>query len=377
MKRNRLVFIILFCVLIVPWALYACDFNDPGENIYKHYVGTIGSRHIVLDLRYGYCGASNFNGSYFYEPGSNTIKRIIITQPHTSDHNTTFHAFEYIQEDDWNEALNRQPTVRPDWMFTMYGNKLSGKWMSPDGKTLDIDLIETAENAVPLEMLCYTDKIENSVVEATMRYDFVGVMPAKRNDEADATFVNNSLLAFANTTSLSTDNWLDFPQKQSREMMTEYEKGVASDTLQHGSKMDYSGFSLLFPLYNENGFLTMEYEQFKKLPPDNVNWGNRYKNIDVRMKRTWQQKDILTADDATITKLLQDEYAGKVDAKSEKYALKDKIAATANIAVMHDGLMFCPVVSSAWRDEEIRIFIPYSRLGNMLTKDFTDRLKSL
>jgi hypothetical protein len=34
--------------------------HEAGEDIYKHYTGTIVSKKIVLDLRYGYQGATNY-----------------------------------------------------------------------------------------------------------------------------------------------------------------------------------------------------------------------------------------------------------------------------------------------------------------------------
>ncbi len=50
-------------------------------DIYRHYTGTIGSDHVVLDLRYGMDGGSNYGGSACYYIEKNLITNIMIRYP--------------------------------------------------------------------------------------------------------------------------------------------------------------------------------------------------------------------------------------------------------------------------------------------------------
>ncbi len=78
-----------------------CIHHGPGEDIYKHYKGTIGTHQVLLDLRYGYCGSSNYGGSYIHDLTTGTTTRLIISEPASFAHNMELTGTESRIEDYW------------------------------------------------------------------------------------------------------------------------------------------------------------------------------------------------------------------------------------------------------------------------------------
>jgi hypothetical protein len=80
-----------YCLLTAVTLIVCCPIHAqkkrsstphaPGEDIYKHYTGSIGKRQVTLDLRYGYQGASNYGGSSFYYADEDRIHHFYISEP--------------------------------------------------------------------------------------------------------------------------------------------------------------------------------------------------------------------------------------------------------------------------------------------------------
>ena len=383
--KSKLIFLfLLLCTMFAVKELFAakkdCKTLTHGSDIYKHFVGTIGKRKVVLDLRFGYCGGSNYGGSYYYEVGSKDAKLLIIGEPEKFEYDAPLQATEYQIDDNWIEVESTNGYRPIRWQFTIKDDHLTGKWYSADKKEiLDINMVEDYGGAYPMEILVYRDSakkyLEAKKIKAT--YNFIGVKPSAQISKPDADFINSELLQFTGGNKIGASTFQDVPNAQSQKSFDEFRKNcqlLITDTPVVNMPNEGSDcFALLFPVFNGDGFLTMDYEQFS-YTMNGMNKSHTYNCIDVSRKKVWHLNDII-ADKAELTKLLQDEYKNRLKPEARVRAAVDKIAPTENIILTHNGLVFCyPSNDNLHIVDEIRIFVSFNKLKGSLTQDFRSRM---
>lgn len=375
MKTSK-VATLLFAVaaLFSTQTIFAGDRTKCGdieyENIYKHFVGTIGKDKVVMDLRWGYCGGSNNGGSFFYNSATKDFRYLMIGEPQSYAHDVQLTASEYRIDDNW---FSRTHDEVPRWNFFIKGNKLTGTWRSADGKdTLAINLIEDYSNATPLEIMAYQQKIKQGKAKYSqdVHYSFIGVKPADDMKTRDAEFISNIMLQQANGTSVNAASWTEYPKAQGRKDINEYKDNYKPDW--PGKNVGYHKaycHHSMFPMYNENGILVTEYTYFN----DSTS-GRSFRNIDVANKKILTSADILTTDKATLTTLLRNEYNNVKTPENVEKIPVDNIVPTENLIITHNGIAFNYQQGSSC-SSEMWIFLSYDKLQPLLTKEFKEKMK--
>ncbi|PQJ12036.1 hypothetical protein CJD36_009620 [Flavipsychrobacter stenotrophus] len=375
MKTNKAIMLtIAVAGMLNTQSIFAGDRTKCGdieyENIYKHFVGTIGKDKVVIDLRWGYCGGSNNGGSFFYNSATKDFRYLMIQEPLSYAHNVQLKASEYRIDDNYYSQSHAEV---PHWNFFIQGNKLTGTWRSADGKdTLAINLTEDYSNATPLEIMAYGQEIKKGKAKYSqdVHYSFIGVKPADDMKTRDAEFISNIMLQQANGTSVNAASWADYPKAQGRKDINTYKDNYKPDwpTKNVGYHKAYCHHSM-FPMYNENGILVTEYTYYN----DSSN-GRSFRNIDVANKKILTTADILTPDKATLTTLLRNEYNNVKTPENIEKIPADNIVPTENIIITHNGIAFnYPQTSNC--SSEVWVFLSYDQLKPILTQNFRDKMK--
>ncbi len=338
-----------------------CKHHAPGEDIYKHYKGTIGAHAVLLDLRYGYCGSSNYGGSYIHDLTDGTTTRLMIGEPASFAHDVELTATVSNISDDWWNAVENEP----EWHFRINGDNLKGTWTSADKKvSLDIDLAED-KTASPFEVITFSDSAKTMKPGKPMHtayYDFVGVTAIPASSP-----VNKSILQFTHGSALGALNMEELPsvlaQKDYITFKTAYES-LPSDTANpvwHISENYYA--TLVFPVYNNNKIVSLEC----------IFHSNEFEhtcvNIDLSSNKQFTLNTVFGSNIRKADAILKEEYKKHY---AERLSV-DSVAATENFAITNGGLIFYYTYYRGYQAEK-SLYIPYSKLSALLSKDFKKRM---
>ena len=369
-------------------------YTTSPEDIYKHYTGTLGNRHIALDLRFGYQGGSNYGGSTWYFIDSPGQTLFFITQPDSDSHNVTLKAWEESTADNkqdtaraWTDLRDRNPTQgnSAEWELIIAGKNITGMRHSADGVTNErVLLAEDYSNAVPMDMMIYTDSSHPPAA-------FYGVGPAASVSRKDAGFINEATIAFLGDDKSSA--WPGYFKYYSESYEAALPARQPLITKQdsmldaiHAVTDTRKRITCLMPAYNDDGFLVLErlyYPGIKK--GDNAS-GTSWLCLDVRSHRQLTMDYMLDADSATLCPLLTAEAARKYNIppgkKLSSLFTTDTLPFPTCVRPAHKGLIFSykPGEVTSLIDDPfitnnpIEIFLSYDQLAPMLTKKFKKRL---
>ncbi len=349
--------------------------HAPGEDIYKHYVGTIGDRHIALDLRYGYQGGSNYGGSCYYDLDKEGTTHIIIGEPESFDHGVPMRA----EEGKENMQLGKD-AMFPDrnnltamWHFVIFGDSLTGTYENMDTKNkYDLHLKEDYSKSYEMDMIVFTNdrSVKNSVGKPLARMYFMGVRPSLAMKEDDATFINDAQLAFSGAAKIGATNWEDY----FRLLTKRYLEKVISKKDTSSPFFDES----ILPVYNDNGLLVLE----KTIGFDDT---ISYLCLDVYNKKQIHLKDALDVNNKKLSELLErslrEKYRLDHDKKLSTWLLVDEIPVTENIMLTNKGINFTYNDGEIYKTSgdfrhlsSLNIFLSYDQLSGMLKPEFKKRM---
>ncbi len=379
MQKSTLIFHALF-VLMAPTLLWAQKKRSAtphalGEDIYKHYSGTIGSKKVMLDLRYGYQGASNYGGSLLYTPDQDDAITIFISEPSSFDHGVPMHATEYRTTKDWTDRTAKHA----EWYFVIADKKLTGTWHGAGGRdSAHIDLHEDYVQSYPMDLVLFQEQFPGaehaalSTNEQGKLVHFMTVLSSSANAD-QASYINAEMITFmgpANIGTLTQDSWRKYPatdaKKHFRDLTTSNLKGVVVSRLS------------LLPAYNANGMLVL-----KRTEGDYGTEVITCLNFDVRDRRKWTLSDILNVDKEQLSALLEAavrrQYVIDADKKLNTLLNVDKMPITENVMISAKGLYFVyrvgEIASKEKIDDEADLFISYKELRNRLSPDFKKRME--
>lgn len=378
MKRN-LIFLFIFTHIVNCTAtLYAgdrkkCVHHALGEDIYKHYTGTIGNKKVVLDLRYGFCGASNYGGSYFYYPDDNETRCLIIYEPKSFDHTTELTAREQSINYYWG---NHDDVPSASWSFVIKDNHLTGRWTSADKKTTaEIRMTEDYSHAIRMDVIVYNDSAKTEQPGKPMRtayFDYLGVRPSANFSNAEAYLINKEILKLTGTDHQGIVDMEILPSAIAQQRFNDFTRiyGLLPDdtTNQAWNTRNFYYSSMVFPVYNDKGLLSLELVNASAKPAN-------YVCIDVARNKTLRLADIIKTDNDKLTALISKEYKNTADAETIKALPAEKIRFPENFMVTGKGIVFCySSNTSPAYTSEVRVFLSFAKLGGMLTKDFRTRM---
>lgn len=322
--------------------------HSVGQDIYKHYTGTIGGRKVSVDLRYGYQGASNYGGSTYYFADEDERTLFFIRQPPAFSHDVALDSWE-VPED--TSLIGESPHVSPGpgWSFRIEGDELNGTWHNTaDLEHKDVVLREDYSNSCPMEIVFL-----GGGPESESGRSFMCAVPSAKMNKDDASFITAEQIRFFDGDNTKIKTW---------------------DRFVIWKAGNFEGTYFL-PVYNDNGILVMESEYGSNITGDHK---LNYLCLDVRNHKRFSADDMLNIGSGKLSALLEDavrtKYNIPADVPLSARLLREKIPHAKNVYPVHSGLVFCYNPGELVKDKEVVVHIPYRKLDGILRPGFSKRM---
>lgn len=343
-----------------------CDHHAKGEDIYRHYTGTIGSRKVMVDLRYGFCGASNYGGTMVYDMTSGSVHRLTIREPESFAHDAELTGTETDIQQNWIEEVDKSGL--PAWKFVIGDHKVIGKYTA-EGKEADIQLAEDYANASEFNVSVFEDSMKTMKPGKPMAngyYSYIGIVPGSNMPQADSRFFTEHAGNNIASASLS--------QQALNNFKTSYEM-LASDTTSTGWKSIKRVYcsNTVMPMYNNNGIVVLELNTFG-IENGSYRAINTHQNLDIKGRKEWTTVNIIDGKTGQQKLLnLLKEADSKRNIKTSKETITGEVSLPHDVAITNSGLLFfTPGITSL--DPGICTYLPYSKLKGILSPAFAKRM---
>lgn len=343
------------------------------DNTYRRFSGTIAGQPVVMHLVAEKDAA--FSANYYYVKQGRSID-VYIVKDSTGANNYTVE-----------EQTGKGDETNAHWNVTITNGAIKGKWVSADGKkSYDIDLkADLPAGAIPLEVYTDQDSIALFPGKAGPSADisYRILLPAADANSDDAAFVRKALLSDLGCDSLHETDIKACIKKSMQEYGESYKNEVADmyDSSSENASLNYYSSVGYNVIYNEDGMLVLQNVGADYSGGAHGNYGSSYLNLDLKNKKEWKLEDIMTVDSAALSALLEQEartlFQIPAKQKLDEALLVDKIDANGNVYITNTGITFhyVPYEIAAYAFGESDLFIPYSKISNLLKPAFKKRMK--
>jgi len=392
MFRTGCCLIVLFIFITRLQAQVAAhtDSKMPAAPFYRHYTGTIGNHKAVIDLRYSYEGAMNYGGSTCYFTDEGGLNFFLISKPPSFSDTEVLRAQVFPENIPLKEVKNAYSIFvqTSRFEFTLPHDSLKGKWYVQNAQgPLIIALKEDYSAAVPL-IFNHADDSEmatgrsNEPLKAVASYN--GIQPSPKVKEKEAQFINKAVTQLLGGGGKSSSDAYNLAQAVFQQFFAGFHSALNKKEKPDGS--NFSGIYTLFPVYNENGLLVLQvggyqYDFANKEYTDR----NRYLCLDVQNKKLLKLDDIIEPNNDLLISLLEKAFRNKYQLepgrKISELFITEKMPRTDNFILVNKGLIFSYYPAKIFRDsediselQEMRLFLSYDELQNLLKPDFKARM---
>ncbi len=346
---------------------------------YKRYTGTVVGQGVIVNL---YQLARNeFRGTFNYNS-----KGILMELNGKDDSCRGSNLFLY-ESNPTERSGTKDFENNPHWQVTLSGDKLVGKWISKDGsKTYPIELTEDySGGALRLDVFSRSDsqKIKHGKAVVTNNLSYMWPEPSPQVNKPDADYllsvIKQKLGAkdiSGSINNLATANI----QKSFAEFKANIDTGGPIDE-SAAYMFSQESNDKIWADYNQNGFVVLEFFTYQYMGGAHGNYGSSYLNVDMQLKKVWGMNDMMHIDTLKLMSLLDEaahrEFQVSGDSDLSISLMVDTIPITNNCFFTHTGITFnyVPYEIACFADGEIQLFIPFTRLMDMLTPEFKKRMK--
>lgn len=379
----------VYCILFVAILSYllftGCDSKPAGHQQgsqsgdtlagrwYKHYTGTVAGKEVYVNLYYT---DRSIRGTYYYADKGIPISLYGGEDTTPADLNL------YLTEDaETDKEDGNDYTKNPHWLVTLSGDKITGKWISKDGrKTHDISLAERYAEGSYRFVVLYEVTDGGIGINTAVTSDEVSI-PADGNAKADREFLDAVVRKDVGCND-NRDYTACLKAKHKEYIDTFIAEADTTDTdpgdslSHHNEAMNY-----LWVMYNEHGWVVFESMSYTYLGGAHGLYGSTYICADVQEKKVWELKDIMNADTPKLMQLIEQEarhvFHIKPGDKLDSRLLTDTIPVTGNIYCTEKGIAFnyTPYEIASFADGQASLFIPFTKVMDMLTPAFRKRMK--
>ncbi|MCC7029183.1 MAG: hypothetical protein IT257_02680 [Chitinophagaceae bacterium] len=366
-----------------------------GENIYKHYAGSIGGRKVVLDLVWGFQGGSNFGGSYYYFTDSPQVNHMSILEPPTFEHTEKLRGIVEPEENPWNYEDLSFDDADVTWDFHIDGNILTGVYRKKStGEEHALYLVETYGKSIAFDMVIGSDRVmipSSSGGGAAAEIFTLGISPSPLTTNiTEMDFVNKELLKFTQIENIQSEYIADYYKamrvnfiKGSKIYFTQlFASGNAVNTESAEYKSHLTRRLLVRPVYNDTGFLVV-----KKYFFDGEKNTEQYLNLDLKRSKRLVLADILKINERWLSAMIEAAFRSKYNmgntAKLNQWLTVDRLPVSQKYSLSPRGIIFYYDKKSLIKDKSLTfyeadfaVFISYEQLRSMMKRDFAARIWS-
>ncbi len=394
--RNALNHITLVVLAVCSGSIVVAQSHDtekPGaepDNIYKHYTGTIGNKKVIVDLRYGFNGSSNYGGSTYHFAGEDKFTQFMIRQPQSFAHNVLLTATESIDDTDIEKSPIGRNEAAPKWRFTIAGNKLTGSRFSAGNEVhQDIKLVEdygnsTAFNVVAarhssIEMLPGAD---NPRIETYLTF----VTPSSGTSETDARLIEDGVMKVAGFTRKEVPDFGDLPKAFSQQFTDTCHRRAKASFTSIDSFSRFMKMATIMPVYNDNGIVVLENNEVQS-ELTGIVAGFSYHCIDLHNHREYPFSEMMNTDKTKLGAILEmtirENFRLEKSEKLSTWLRSDKMPVSNFFYPVEKGMIFVYKVDDLIEQEkitpmmfrtQISLYVPYGKLDGLLLPGFKKRL---
>jgi hypothetical protein len=278
----------------------------------------------------------------------------------------------------------REDNDGPTWTIVMTGNSITGTWKSAGGKkTYPINLKEDAASRKLTvynhsKTIPYREGSEKPYANSTT----ILLLPDESTDKDTRSFLQKELLKTTDcrTTDISALNaCLD---EQDKKYAAEYRSMVedmGDGTLDRESNNHYS-MNYMRVVFDGSGLLVLQVTSEGYTGGAHGMYGSGFLNIDIRNQRVIELEDVMIVDTLRLSTVLDREarkYFGIEPSKKISDRLfVETVKPNGNFFLTNTGITFnyTPYEIASYADGEIRLFIPYKAITDILKSSFRERM---
>ncbi len=353
-------------------AVAAEETDDPSGNWYKRFSGTLAGKAIVVQLhRYN----GRVKGSYQYTSIGQTIS--LADWDDSLKSPVHIRLTELVAQDGADGAVSDGAI----WSLSLDGADATGEW-TRGSKHYTIALHEEyPEGSTRLKAFYHSDSAalipgKASSPAATITHSYL--LPA-----GEKGFLYDALLAQLWPGSKPGDDAGALIRAGNARYFSDYRQDNNVDASSAPDADDftlqYTSDEVLTVLYNDGGWLVTEDFTSDYTGGAHGNYGSAFANIDLDRQRIWNIKDVVADTTALRPFLAQAAIAYfrlRPGDRMDDRLLVDAIPPTDNFFLSATGLtmVYNPYEVASYADGQVKLFLPYSRILDLLTPAFRERM---
>jgi hypothetical protein len=386
----------LFYLFALSMPLLACNSGRHTDKIkstveelkgewYKRYTGAIAGKPAIVNLHH-FDGRTE--GSYYFA-AEGQLTNLEDAEETIDGYNSTLNEATSVNHTDRFDGDDHKPN---QWDVNFRDNTIIGKLVSSDGKNISgIDLAERyGAGSYQPGVLLHGDSIQEKKgttnTQAISYYQLL--LPGPGMAGAAAAYLLATELHLLGGDTLGAKNLKEYIRKEDTKYFTKYKillnDLIIEDRPGHADDWEYNFVHSrnIFVLYNDSGILSLainDYDHSGGSSGQGIYISN-YACVDMRGQKIWRLEDMINIDATRLQPLLEEEVRKmfKIGANDalHKTLTVDAVPLTESIFITGTGITFCynPMVMGTDADGEIRVFLPYSKLGDLLKGDFKKRM---
>lgn len=356
--------------------------GSPYQLWYKHYTGTIGQRHVIVNL-YNYCSGLP---PIHLQAGGNYIpdgdKYISLWPPfNVADDN------EVILEEH-SEIYNSDPASKEiAWHIHFDTHGITGIRLSKDSTISEqIYLAEDYTDAMPLAVVHDLDSTVYKMalgLTFSMHAQTIALLPAFRDRNTADTLVFHAIARdIGDTTAQNANDLLARIRHNNSQLFDDYRRYMADTSETHDSTSpdNWETCNRYTCVYNQQGLLQLEEFCYGYSGGAHGIFFYNYLCFDLLQHKLLQFADIIQPDSSELNRLLdialRKLYHIPMHDALSKYNMGPGISVTHKIILSETGIFFCydPYEIASYTYGQIKVFISYTALRKWLTPAFRKRM---
>lgn len=341
-----------------------------SNNWYKRYTGTVAGQAVVANIQMRDGAVS---GNYYYVSQGKLIN-IMFTpdsaKPGVYNVDEAPEEVEAITQSQWEVSINDQ--------------NISGMWKDALGNKVYDIMLKEDEQGSNLRVYSFSDSIPNKAGQATpyASFEMRLLVPAPNMPKEQAAFLSGIVGKEIDCTEAQKD-LQQCATAQSAKYATEY-RGYIDSTepgLRGEAFNNHYASQTMDVAYNDNGWLVLEVMNAGYTGGAHGNYAGNYLNLDMENNKLWKLEEVLTVDSVKLSNELnaaaRKRYRMPATEPLEGHYFDNSIGVNGNFYLTHKGISFCynPYEIASYAQGQIKLFIPYANISDLLTPAFKERMK--
>lgn len=349
------------------------DIPHTAASFYKRYEGAIAEQPVVMYLEKD---DTNYSGYYYYSKIGRPIELSGAAMGKDS-----------LQLQEYPVGNTYSDTQVPQLRCAFSDEGITGEWSHADKKHA-ISLKEKyASGSYGFDMKKYDDTAmlvndpKSPVASSSYK------IPWATGHSENASWLNEQIKKSLDITKASGD-MDNIIRKNTARYFENYRSDNAEEVQELAAKKEEFPYHLNYDettnysvRYNENGLVSIEQATYSYTGGAHGNYASIFANYDVENKKELTLQDVITADSATLQKILEAQLRKDYNIPAPKplteLLFDPHLATTGNFYLSEKGIGFLynPYEVAPYVVGQIELFIPYTTLAGHLTPAFSKRIK--